>query len=103
MEWTTLQHLDLRHVDRGHKALQPHAAAFHPNQGIVAVAIGNYIVGEFVFPLDSASPSLCTYYSLMQRCGWSFDFQLLILFFLAAADIRIREHRSHPLRLVSLS
>ena len=46
MEWTTVQHLDLRHVGRGHKPLQPHAAAFHPHQALVAVAIGNFIVGK---------------------------------------------------------
>ena len=46
MEWTTVQHLDLRHVARSTKPLQPHAAAFHPHQALVAVAIGNYIVGE---------------------------------------------------------
>ncbi|XP_050363675.1 uncharacterized protein LOC126782463 [Argentina anserina] len=44
MEWTTVQHLDLRHVARSTKPLQPHAAAFHPHQALVAVAIGNYIV-----------------------------------------------------------
>ncbi|QCD81655.1 hypothetical protein DEO72_LG2g1985 [Vigna unguiculata] len=46
MEWTTLQHLDLRHVGRGVRPLQPHAACFHPHQALVAVAIGTYIVGE---------------------------------------------------------
>ena len=46
MEWTTLQHLDLRHVGRGVRPLQPHAATFHPHQALVAVAIGTYIVGE---------------------------------------------------------
>ncbi|KAK6258492.1 hypothetical protein QQP08_003805 [Theobroma cacao] len=45
MEWTTLQHLDLRHVARGIlKPLQPHAAAFHPTQALVAAAIGTYII-----------------------------------------------------------
>ncbi|POO02761.1 WD repeat containing protein [Trema orientale] len=44
MEWTTVQHLDLRHVGRGLKPLQPHAAAFHPHQALVAVAIGSYII-----------------------------------------------------------
>lgn len=46
MEWTTVQHLDLRHVGRGLKPLQPHAATFHPHQALVAVAIGSYIIGE---------------------------------------------------------
>ncbi|GLU19989.1 hypothetical protein SLE2022_362080 [Rubroshorea leprosula] len=45
MEWTTLHHLDLRYVARGiTKPLQPHAAAFHPTQALVAVAIGSYII-----------------------------------------------------------
>ncbi|PKA61712.1 hypothetical protein AXF42_Ash008542 [Apostasia shenzhenica] len=44
MEWTTLQHLDLRHVGRDLKPLQPHAVVFHPNQAIVAVAIGTFII-----------------------------------------------------------
>ncbi|KAF3438926.1 hypothetical protein FNV43_RR17201 [Rhamnella rubrinervis] len=44
MEWTTVQHLDLRHVGRGLKPLQPHAAAFHPHQALISVAIGDYIV-----------------------------------------------------------
>ncbi|KAJ8625097.1 hypothetical protein MRB53_033627 [Persea americana] len=44
MEWATVQHLDLRHVGRGLKPLQPHAAAFHPSQAIVAAAIGSYII-----------------------------------------------------------
>ncbi|KAK1288263.1 hypothetical protein QJS10_CPB19g01511 [Acorus calamus] len=44
MEWATVQHLDLRHVGRGPKPLQPHAAAFHPNQAIVAVAVGTHII-----------------------------------------------------------
>ncbi|XP_011039199.1 PREDICTED: uncharacterized protein LOC105135830 [Populus euphratica] len=45
MEWTTVQHLDLRHVARGfHKPLQPHAAAFHPTQTLIAAAIGTYII-----------------------------------------------------------
>ncbi|XP_068636702.1 uncharacterized protein [Aristolochia californica] len=44
MEWVTVQHLDLRHVDRGLKALQPHAAAFHPNQALMATAIGSYLI-----------------------------------------------------------
>lgn len=44
MEWTSVQHLDLKHVDRGLKPLQPHAATFHPNQALIAVAVGSYIV-----------------------------------------------------------
>ena len=49
MEWTTVQHLDLRHVTRGfHKPLQPHAAAFHPTQTLIAAAIGTYIIGNLL-------------------------------------------------------
>ncbi|CAK7337638.1 unnamed protein product [Dovyalis caffra] len=45
MEWTTVHHLDLRHVGRRlHKPLQPHAAAFHPTQTLIAAAIGTYII-----------------------------------------------------------
>nr|GLL46179.1 uncharacterized protein LOC109180485 [Ipomoea trifida] len=46
MEWTTLQHLDLRHVGRSSKPLQPHAAAFHPLQALVSVAVGTYVIGK---------------------------------------------------------
>lgn len=46
MEWTTVHHVDLRHVGRGLKLFQPHAAAFHPRQALVAVAIGDYILGS---------------------------------------------------------
>ncbi|MFS7974001.1 putative transcription factor WD40-like family [Helianthus anomalus] len=44
MEWTTVQHLDLRHVGRSSKPFQPHAATFHPSQALVAVAAGTYII-----------------------------------------------------------
>uniref|UniRef100_A0A7N0UDG6 Transducin/WD40 repeat-like superfamily protein n=1 Tax=Kalanchoe fedtschenkoi TaxID=63787 RepID=A0A7N0UDG6_KALFE len=44
MEWTTVQHLDLRHVGRSGKPLQPHAAAFHPTQSLIAAAVGTYII-----------------------------------------------------------
>nr|CAB3498554.1 unnamed protein product [Digitaria exilis] len=50
MEWTTVQHLDLRHSGgrRGASArpMQPHAAAFRASQAIVAVAIGTHVVGK---------------------------------------------------------
>lgn len=46
MEWATLQHLDLRHVGRSSKSLQPHAAAFHPTQALLAVAVGSQIIGK---------------------------------------------------------
>lgn len=49
MEWTTVQHLDLRHVGRSSKPFQPHAATFHPSQALVAVAAGNYIIGMLDF------------------------------------------------------
>jgi len=52
MEWTTLQHLDLRHVGLGVRPLQPHAATFHPHQALVAVAIGTFIVGEYLTVLS---------------------------------------------------
>ena len=49
MEWATVHHLDLRHVGRGfHKPLQPHAAAFHPAQTLIAAAIGTYIIGNYL-------------------------------------------------------
>lgn len=42
-----MQHLDLRHVGRGvSKPLQPHTAAFHPTQAVIAVAVGSYIMGK---------------------------------------------------------
>ncbi|XP_010268740.1 PREDICTED: uncharacterized protein LOC104605601 isoform X2 [Nelumbo nucifera] len=69
MEWTTVQHLDLRHVDRGVKPLQPHAAAFHPNQALVAVAIGNYIIefdaltGCKISSIDIGAPVVRMLYS----------------------------------------
>uniref|UniRef100_A0A2P2M3Y6 Uncharacterized protein MANES_12G101700 n=1 Tax=Rhizophora mucronata TaxID=61149 RepID=A0A2P2M3Y6_RHIMU len=45
MEWATVQHLDLRHVGRNiNMPLQPHAAAFHPSQALIAAAIGTYII-----------------------------------------------------------
>ncbi|KAL8231340.1 hypothetical protein R6Q57_001118 [Mikania cordata] len=44
MEWTTVQHLDLRHVGRSSKPFQPHAATFHPTQALVAVAAGTYVI-----------------------------------------------------------
>lgn len=50
MEWATLQHLDLRHAGRSSKPLQPHAAAFHPSQALVAAAVGNHIIGNLVAP-----------------------------------------------------
>ncbi|XP_019431580.1 PREDICTED: uncharacterized protein LOC109338738 isoform X3 [Lupinus angustifolius] len=69
MEWTTLQHLDLRHVGRGVMPLQPHAASFHPHQALVAVAIGNYIVefdaltGSKISALDIGAPAVRMSYS----------------------------------------
>ncbi|KAM5576483.1 hypothetical protein ABKV19_007379 [Rosa sericea] len=69
MEWTTVQHLDLRHVTRSTKPLQPHAAAFHPHQALVAVAIGNYIVemdaltGSKIASIDIGIPVIRMAYS----------------------------------------
>ncbi|KOM29551.1 hypothetical protein LR48_Vigan727s001000 [Vigna angularis] len=69
MEWTTLQHLDLRHVGRGVRPLQPHAACFHPHQALVAVAIGTYIVefdaltGSKISALDIGAPVVRMSYS----------------------------------------
>ncbi|XVF17724.1 hypothetical protein REPUB_Repub10bG0148300 [Reevesia pubescens] len=70
MEWTTLQHLDLRHVARGiHKPLQPHAAAFHPTQALVSAAIGTYIIefdaltGSKLSTIDIGSPVVRMSYS----------------------------------------
>lgn len=49
MEWATVQHLDLRHVGRGvSKPLQPHTAAFHPTQAVIAVAVGSHIMGKTI-------------------------------------------------------
>ncbi|XP_061357442.1 uncharacterized protein LOC133301764 isoform X2 [Gastrolobium bilobum] len=69
MEWTTFQHLDLRHFGRGVRPLQPHAASFHPNQALVAVAIGTYIVefdaltGSKISALDIGAPVVRMSYS----------------------------------------
>ncbi|RDX80621.1 hypothetical protein CR513_38809, partial [Mucuna pruriens] len=69
MEWTTLQHLDLRHVGRGVRPLQPHAATFHPHLVLVAVAIGTYIVefdaltGSKISALDIGAPVVRMSYS----------------------------------------
>ncbi|MBA0833904.1 hypothetical protein Goarm_006315 [Gossypium armourianum] len=70
MEWTTFQHLDLRHVARGiYKPLQPHAAAFHPTQALVSAAIGTYIIefdaltGSKLATIDIGSPVVRMAYS----------------------------------------
>ncbi|XP_062153998.1 uncharacterized protein LOC133862240 [Alnus glutinosa] len=69
MEWTTVQHLDLRHVGRGLKPLQPHAASFHPHQALVAVAIGNFIIefdaltGSKISSIDVGAPAVRMSYS----------------------------------------
>lgn len=59
MEWATLQHLDLRHVGRSSKPLQPHAAAFHPTQALLAVAVGSQIIGTFDTPFLLQNLSFC--------------------------------------------
>ncbi|XP_045814148.1 uncharacterized protein LOC123907814 [Trifolium pratense] len=69
MEWTTLQHLDLRHVGGGVVPFQPHAASFHSHQALVAVAIGTYIVefdaltGSKISALDIGAPVVRMAYS----------------------------------------
>ena len=64
MEWTTVQHLDLRHSGgrRGASArpMQPHAAAFRSSQAIVAVAIGTHVVGAFSLTTPLRLPSRCS-------------------------------------------
>ncbi|KAH9621979.1 hypothetical protein KSS87_010217 [Heliosperma pusillum] len=69
MEWATIQHLDLRHVGREAKPLQPHAAAFHPNQALIAAAVGKYIIefdaitGCKISTIDIGSPVVRMSYS----------------------------------------
>ncbi|GMH14770.1 hypothetical protein Nepgr_016611 [Nepenthes gracilis] len=69
MEWSTIRHLGLRHVGREDKALQPHAAAFHPNQALIAAAVGKYIIefdaitGSKVSTIDIGSPVVRMSYS----------------------------------------
>ncbi|RHN54057.1 putative transcription factor WD40-like family [Medicago truncatula] len=69
MEWTTLQHLDLRHVGHGVVPFQPHAACFHSHQALIAVAIGTYIVefdaltGSKISALDIGAPVVRMAYS----------------------------------------
>ncbi|WOL05680.1 hypothetical protein Cni_G14409 [Canna indica] len=69
MEWATVQHLDLRHVGRGLKPYQPHAAVFHPTQALVAVAIGSYIIefdaltGSKISSINIGSPVVRMSYS----------------------------------------
>lgn len=69
MEWATLQHLDLRHVGRSSKSLQPHAAAFHPTQALLAVAVGSFIIefdaftGSKIASIEIGSPVVRMAYS----------------------------------------
>ncbi|KAI5430987.1 hypothetical protein KIW84_035219 [Lathyrus oleraceus] len=64
MEWSTLQHLDLRHIGRGVRPLQPHAASFHLHQAFFVVAIGTYIVefdaltGSKISAVDIGAPAV---------------------------------------------
>lgn len=46
MKWVATQHLDLQPVRSGAPAVQPHCAAFHHSQALIAVAVGRNIVGE---------------------------------------------------------
>lgn len=99
MEWATVQHLDLRHVGRGQKLLQPHAAAFHPTQALVAAAIGNYIIGVTYFlswrshihnissPRDLLSLMfdywiICLFYSYLFKPIPKFSWLMAILFYM---------------------
>ncbi|XP_022752307.1 uncharacterized protein LOC111301062 [Durio zibethinus] len=70
-KWATLHHLNLRHVARCIlKQLQPHAAAFHPTQALIAAAIGSYVIefdaltGSKLSPIDIGSPVVRMSYSL---------------------------------------
>ncbi|XP_059640200.1 uncharacterized protein LOC132282506 [Cornus florida] len=69
MEWATVQHLDLRHVGRSSKSLQPHAAAFHPTQALIAAAVGSYIIefdaytGSKMSSIDIGAPVVRMSYS----------------------------------------
>ncbi|XP_057520245.1 uncharacterized protein LOC130800673 [Amaranthus tricolor] len=69
MEWATIQHLDLRHVGREAKPLQPHAAAFHPTLALIAAAVGRYIIefdaltGSKISTIDIGSPVVRMAYS----------------------------------------
>lgn len=74
MEWATVQHLDLRHIGRGVKPLQPHAAAFHPHQAIVAAAIGTYIVGKHRLFSLYYSFGNCPFNMQLPRLLWSLIF-----------------------------
>lgn len=44
MKWVATQHLDLQPVRSGAPAVQPHCAAFHHSQALIAVAVGRNIV-----------------------------------------------------------
>jgi len=68
MEWTTLQHLDLRHVGHGVVPFQPHAACFHSHQALIAVAIGTYIVGKFGLVPALSYSQLSFKFSLVKCC-----------------------------------
>ncbi|KAG9151482.1 hypothetical protein Leryth_015082 [Lithospermum erythrorhizon] len=63
MEWTTLQHLDLRHVGRSSKPFQPHAAAFHPTQSLLAAAAGNHIIDFDDWKLKDCTIRSCDFES----------------------------------------
>ncbi|XP_021908379.1 uncharacterized protein LOC110822542 [Carica papaya] len=70
MEWTTVQHLDLRNVGRGiNKPLQPHAVAFHNSQALIAAAVGTHIIefdaltGSKIASIDIGTPVVRMAYS----------------------------------------
>lgn len=64
-----MQHLDLRHVGREAKPLQPHAAAFHPHQALIAAAVGKYVIefdamtGSKISTIDIGAPVVRMSYS----------------------------------------
>lgn len=89
MEWATVQHLDLRHVGRGvSKPLQPHTAAFHPTQAVIAVAVGSHIMGKTISRNDSRRFTLIRSYdaSMLNRFGFS-EFDALTGCKIASIDI----------------
>lgn len=94
MEWATLQHLDVRHVGRSSKPLQPHAATFHPTQAIVAAAVGTHIIGRLISSriFDNFLRSV-----LNRRLIFA---KIILLKF--QNSMRVLEARSRPLILVLL-
>lgn len=69
MEWTTVHHLDINATGRGAQSLQPHHAAFHQTQALLAVAVGQYIheydvlTGCKLASIDVGAPAVRMAYS----------------------------------------